>query len=220
MSTKTAIIAGATGLVGGHLINQLLVDNNYSHIRSVGRKSSGITHPKLEEIIVSLDDLDSVKDSLRGEVIFCCLGTTMAKAGSREAFEKVDYEYPLKLAMLTKQNNSSHYVLVSAMGAKKNSLFYYNRIKGQTEEAIGNVNFEFYTIIRPSMILGERKEKRVFEELAKYLTKVMKPILIGPFKKLGGVEAKKIAESMRAAALLTDQKERIIYSNQIGSKLI
>jgi uncharacterized protein YbjT (DUF2867 family) len=170
----------------------------------------------LEEVIIPLDELEKVKDKIIADHVFCCLGTTIGKAGSRAAFEKVDYKFPLKLAELSKSNNTSHFLIVTAMGASKNSMFFYNKVKGKVEEAIGRIGFDHYTIIRPSLILGERKEKRWMEAVSKKVMEGLGFLMVGPLKKIKAVQARDIAESMRRAAMLTDKKERIVPSNEIG----
>lgn len=213
---KTALLVGATGLVGSHLLVQLLEDPKYKVVRSVSRRLSGVKHPKLEEVIIPLDELEKAKDKIVADQVFCCLGTTIGKAGSKVAFEKVDYEFPVKLAEISKSNNTSHFLIVTAMGANKNSMFFYNRVKGKVEETIGQIGFDHFTIIRPSLILGDRKEKRRMEGVGKAVMKALGFLMIGPLKNLRAVHAQDIARSMHNAAMMTDKKVRIIPSNEIG----
>ena len=124
---KTALIVGASGLVGGLVLEKLLNDDSYSQIISLTRKASLKSNPKLKEILVDFNKLDDYAAEIKADVIFCCLGTTIKVAGSKEAFKKVDFEYPLKVAQLAKQNGSSTYLLITALGASKNSMIFYNQ---------------------------------------------------------------------------------------------
>src|SRR5690554_5571381 len=128
---KTAVIAGVTGLVGGELLKQILASDSYTHIVALSRRDLPISHPRLQTIITNFHDLDQVLAGVRPDAVFCCLGTTMAKAGSKAAFREVDFDYPLSLARVTHALGGKQYMLVSALGANKESMVYYNRVKGE-----------------------------------------------------------------------------------------
>ena len=215
MREKTALIAGTTGLVGNHLLNLLLDDPDYTEVRSISRRPSGLNDPKLVEIIIEFEDLEKVAAEVDAEYIFCCLGTTMKKAGSKEAFRKVDYEYPLRLAKISKANGSKHFLLVTAQGANPNSTFFYNRVKGELEDEIKNIGFDCYTVIRPSLILGDRKEKRRIEEIGQFLFTNLQFMFFGPFRKFRGVQASDIALKMKQAALEDNEGWKVIPSIDI-----
>jgi uncharacterized protein YbjT (DUF2867 family) len=200
-SPRSALIAGATGLVGRQLLQQLLEDPHYSRIYMLTRRKIELAHPKLEQLVVDFDQLEDQNDFVQAQDVFCCLGTTMKKAGSKEAFRKVDYEYPLALAKLAAAKGASQFLLVTAMGANKGSLFFYNRVKGEVEEAVCKINqYKSIHVFRPSLLLGNRKEDRRGEGLAQRITKVIRPLLIGPFRAYRPIKAKDVARGMLQAA--------------------
>jgi uncharacterized protein YbjT (DUF2867 family) len=156
---KTALIIGASGLVGNLLTIRLLEEKKYEKVKIVVRRKLDITHPILEQTVSDFEHFP--KDKIVADDIFCCLGTTMKKAGSKAAFEKVDYEYPLKLAQIALKNGATQYAIVTAMGADSKSMIYYNRVKGDIEKALIDLHFPNLMIFRPSMLLGDRKEHRI-----------------------------------------------------------
>ena len=190
---KTALIAGSTGLVGKQLLRILLEDEYYHRIIAISRKPLDFTHPKLENLIADLKTIDSIADKITADDIFCCLGTTMKKAGSTQAFEAVDYDYPLRLAQIGKEKNASQYLLVSALGANKNSAYYYNKVKARIEEAIISLHFRSTHIFRPSLLLGDRTENRPGEDAAKFFYKFLGFLIP---KKYKGIEGGKVARAM------------------------
>ncbi|MFN3848681.1 MAG: NAD(P)H-binding protein [Spirosomataceae bacterium] len=188
---KTALVVGATGLVGNLLTNKLLQNDNYAIVKVLARKPIAINHPKLEQIIVDFDNLDSTK--IIADDVFCCLGTTMAKAGSKQAFYKVDFTYPYEVAKIALKNGAKQYAIITAMGANQKSLFYYNRVKGDIETALTELKYPNLMIFRPSMILGDRQEHRGGESFGKVVMNLFD--FITP-KKYKGIEADKIANCM------------------------
>ncbi len=162
--SKTALIAGATGLIGGQLLELLLKDNRYNEVIALSRKPLSSNHPKLTNVVIDFDRLAEQSDALRADDVFCCLGTTMKQAGSQKAFYKVDFEYPLQIAKITRALGARQYLLVTALGANKKSSIYYNRVKGGIEEAVGSQDFESYHIFRPSFLQGDRIENRPGEQ--------------------------------------------------------
>ena len=152
MENKTALIIGATGLVGKFCLSYLLNENAYERVIAISRKPIGFTHPKLNNIVCDFDHLAKHQAEIKADDIYCCLGTTIAVAGSREAFTKVDYTYPLQVAQMAKQNGATQFLLVSALGADKNSKIFYSKIKGELEEAIQKLNFNSTYIFQPSLL--------------------------------------------------------------------
>jgi len=213
---KTALIAGATGLVGGHLLDLLMDDDHYSTVKILTRRSLGGSEGKLKEIIIEdFGKLDQNTEALQADDYFCCLGTTMKKAGSKEAFKKVDFEYPVNLAAIARENNAKSFHLISAMGADAGSLIFYNKVKGETEDAIQAMKLESAYIYRPSFIAGERAEKRAAEKAALWFADKFDFIFSGPLKKYAAVHAKTIANAMLKNAKSGRDKFRIIQSDEI-----
>jgi uncharacterized protein YbjT (DUF2867 family) len=193
---KTALLVGATGLVGGFVLDKLLQDDFFSSVTVLSRKSLQKQHPKLKEVLVNFDQLQDYANDIKADIVFCCLGTTIKVAGSQEAFKRVDYEYPLHVAEIAKANGASAYLLVSALGSSKSSAIFYNRVKGEVEEAIGNLHFEAFHILQPSLIIGERKETRMGEGIAQKLSPVFDAIMLGPLSKYKSIKAEQIAKAM------------------------
>lgn len=204
---KKALILGATGLVGSHLLNQLLAHSEYDTIRILVRKSTGITHSKLEEHIIDFNQFQDYTLLFEVNEVFCCLGTTMKKAGSKQAFYYVDHDLPVQAAKMA-QLFAEKFFLVSSIGANAWSLNYYLRVKGETERDILQTTLETIYILRPSILLGKRKEYRAGEELGKKLVSFLKPLMIGGLKKYRGIEASTVA---RAMIMLAERNEKGKY---------
>jgi uncharacterized protein YbjT (DUF2867 family) len=196
----TALLAGATGLVGGHLLQLLLNDPAYTNIKVVTRKPLQLNHPKLLEIIVDFDQLETYAGQLDADVVFCCLGTTIKVAGSQAAFKKVDQEYPYKLAQISKTRGAKKYILITALGSSKNSMIFYNRVKGELEESVQQLGFGAFHIIQPALIIGERKESRAGEGVAQKLFPVLDHLMMGPLAKYKSIKAEQIAKAMLAVS--------------------
>ena len=194
--SKSALIIGATGLVGGFVLDDLLNDDYYSEVIVLTRKSLNKIHPKLKEILVDFNNLENYATEIKADNIFCCLGTTIKTAGSQEAFKKVDYEYPLRVAEIAKENGATNYLLISALGSSKSSIIFYNRVKGEVEADIAKLNFESFHILQPSLIIGERKESRTGEDIAQKLSPVYDAIMFGPLSKYKSIKASQIAKAM------------------------
>ena len=193
---KSALLVGATGLVGGLVLEELLKDDYFSEVKVFVRKTLNIIHPKLKEIIADFNKLEDYKNDINADVVFCCLGTTIKTAGSQEAFKKVDYEYPLRVAEITRQNGAEKYLIITALGASKTSMIFYNRVKGEVEEAIGKLNFDAFHILQPSLIIGERKESRAGEGIAQKLSPLYDTLMFGPLAKYKSIKAVQIAKAM------------------------
>ncbi|GAA4372396.1 NAD-dependent epimerase/dehydratase family protein [Hymenobacter koreensis] len=198
---KTALIAGASGLVGSYLLPLLLQSERYGKVISIGRRRLPMVHPKLEQRIVDFDELETQRLALIADDVYCCLGTTMRQAGSKEAFYKVDYLYVVKLAALTAANFAAQFMVVSAMGADVASRFYYNRVKGDMEAAVRQAPFRAVHIFRPSLLLGNRSEQRLGERVGATLLRLLNPLLIGPLQHYRAVPAAAVAQAMLNAAL-------------------
>lgn len=209
---KTALIAGASGLVGSHLMLELLSSERYEKLISIGRSTLPVTHEKLTQHIVDFDKLDENESLIKADDIFCCLGTTIKKAGSKQNFYKVDFTYPYDLAHLCKKLGAQQYNLVTAMGSARKSAFYYNRVKGELEEKVMNMGYISLNIFRPSLLLGKRNEKRLGEDLAKAVYTLFKPVMLGPMKKYRAIEGADVAAAMAYISSL-DKKGTFIYES-------
>ena len=194
---KTAILAGPTGLIGSQVLQLLLQEEAYGIVIALSRKSLPVTHPKLINLVVDFDHLSGYREALKGDDVYCCLGTTLKQAGSMEAFRKVDFEYPVSLASVTKSQGARQFLLVTAMGANKNSSIFYNRIKGEVQEAIQRIGFQALHIFQPSMLLGPREEKRTGEHIGQVVMKSLGFLIPGKYK---AIEHSKVARAMVALA--------------------
>jgi uncharacterized protein YbjT (DUF2867 family) len=195
---KTALIVGATGLIGNLLAQKLLQDTYYQKVILLVRKSTGIKNERLEERIVDFDNLKP--NDVIADDVFCCLGTTIKKAGSQAAFYKVDFEYPLRVATLAAQKDATQFLIVTALGADAQSSVFYNRVKGEVEQKLSELPLQSLSIFRPSLLLGDRQESRFGENIGKVLAKIINPLMIGSLKKYRGIEAEKVANAMQTLA--------------------
>lgn len=206
---KTAIILGATGLTGGLLLDRLLKDDSYSTVKLFSRSSIGYSHKKIEEHLINLFELEKHQNEFRGDVVFCCIGTTKAKTPDEETYRKIDYGIPVSAARLAKRNGIPKFMVISALGADAGSRIFYNKTKGEMERDVIKENLPEPYIFQPSLIAGERKEKRTFESLGKNLMKVGDHLLVGPLKKYRSIHAETIAKAMTLVAAEGYPKVRI-----------
>ena len=199
-NAKTALIAGASGLVGSYCLQLLLQSNRYKKVISIGRKVLPLEHPKLEQKLVDFDILESYQHSLIADDIYCCLGTTIKKAGSKENFFKVDFTYVVKLATITAANFASQFLVVSALGADASSKIFYSQVKGKMETAVKPLNFLGVHIFQPSLLLGNRTEKRFGEKVAQVVSSILPFLFIGPLHQYKPIHARDVAKAMLYAA--------------------
>ncbi|GGK63120.1 oxidoreductase [Rufibacter glacialis] len=200
VSPKAALIAGASGLVGSHCLQLLLQSPRYSKVIAVGRTRLNLEHPKLQQVIVDFNDLEKHRHSLIADDVFCCLGTTIKKAGSKENFRKVDYTYVVNLAKITSTHFATQFLVVSALGADIHSRIFYNHVKGEMEEAVKKLPFTAVHIFQPSLLLGDRQEVRFGEKAAETLMKATSFLFNGPLRKYKGIHAGTVAKAMLEAA--------------------
>lgn len=212
---KTAIILGASGLTGTLLLKKLLANDNYTSIKLFSRKSIGITNSKISENIVDLLELEKFKDEFTANEVFCCIGTTAKKTPDKVAYKNIDYGIPVKAAKLAKENKIKTFIVVSALGANAKSNVFYNKTKGEMEQAVLEKNIPNTFILRPSIISGKRNETRLFEKIGVLLFKFLQPLMIGKLKKYRAIKAESIANAMITLANSKKIKSQIISSNQI-----
>jgi uncharacterized protein YbjT (DUF2867 family) len=213
--TRTALIAGASGLVGSHLLRMLLQSERYSQVISVGRRELAIIHPKLDQQIVDFDNLKKSASELAADDVFCCLGTTIKKAGTKEAFYKVDHTYVTQLAEITLRRNASQFLVVSSMGADAGSRIFYNRVKGEMERDVRALEFQSLHIFRPSLLLGEREEHRTEEEISAKIMKPLAKLMFGPMRKYRPIKAETVASAMLHAAAQDQKGDKVYLSDEI-----
>lgn len=196
--SKTAVVIGASGLVGKELSLQLAEDPEYSSVTVLIRKQMDITHPHIRQVLVDFDNLAQYRAEFAAEDIYCCLGTTIAKAGTREAFRRVDLEYPLQAAQLAAAEGAKQFAVITAMGANESSPFFYNRVKGELERRLAECGLHALHIVRPSLLLGHRQEKRTGEEWAAAVSRRLPFLWRGPLKRYRPIQAASVAAAMRA----------------------
>ncbi len=214
-----AVVAGATGMVGRELVRQLLEDPAYSRVTALVRRELGLAHPKLEERIVSFDRLEEEEanaERWQGAEVFCALGTTIRQAGSQAAFRQVDYAYPMALGRIARRYGAAGYVIVTAMGASERSMFFYSRVKGETERDLAALGLPRLVVLRPSLLLGDRPEKRFGERAAIVLFRLLGGLLIGPLAKYRAIEGRDVARAMIKAARRKEPAHEILESDEIA----
>ena len=199
---KKAIVVGATGLVGGFCVKELLQNDAYGQVLILVRQPLDWKHPKLKQLVVDFDRLEKVAGQLKAQDIFSCLGTTRKKSPSREAYRKIEFEYAFKLAQITSRQKAEKFLFVSSMGADAAAGAFYLRLKGETEEVVSALPFKAVHLFRPSFITGERgrKERRPSEALLEALLIPLGFLFAGPLRKYRPISAQTIAKAMVRAA--------------------
>ncbi|MFZ5893789.1 MAG: NAD-dependent epimerase/dehydratase family protein [Myxococcota bacterium] len=210
-----AWVIGGSGLVGRSLVELLLAQSTVEHVLSLGRRRTFGAHPKLEERVVNLAELEQALAGVQASHAFCCIGTTMAAAGSKEAFRQVDFEYPLALARAARAAGAVSYLLVSAAGANPKSPFFYNRVKGEVEQALGELDFPRLHLLRPSLLLGERAEARPGERVAAVLARPLSGLFVGRLGKYAPIEARDVARALVVLADRADAGRHVHESNEL-----
>lgn len=186
MVAKKALILGATGLIGQAVITRLLADDRYDQVVAFSRRDLAQSHPKLKVEIIDFQKIEQYEALFEADELYCCLGTTMKKAGSEEAFKWVDYEIPYRAAQIAKKKDLKHYLIVTAMGADPKSYFFYNRVKGEIERDLAGLDLPRLSIIRPGLLIGDRDEQRLGESIAQSVSKVFSPLLPNAYKPIEG----------------------------------
>ena len=208
---KKAIILGATGLTGSHLLELLLEDSNYDTVRVFTRTKLPNIHPKLEEHEIDLLKLSDHADKFTADVVFCCIGTTKAKTPNKELYRAIDYGIPVEAAKLCKQNSINSFIVISAIGANPKSKVLYNRLKGEMERDVLAQQIDHTHLLQPSLIVGNREERRIGEDLSKQFMKIFGFLIPARYKM---IEGKTIARAMAQIAC-KPTKETIIPSEKI-----
>ena len=196
MEKRNALIAGATGLVGSSLLIQLLADDQYEKVIIITRKPLENKHPKLIQKQIDFDSIESLKLDFKVDDVFCALGTTIKTAGSQDAFYKVDFTYVVNLGKWCVSSSVKRFLIVSAMGANAKSGIFYNRVKGEMETAVSQLNIPLIGVFRPSLLMGDRIEKRGGEKIAQAVMGTLGFLFAGPLLKFKGIQAGVVAKAM------------------------
>lgn len=212
--SKTALVFGSTGLIGSYLVQNLRKSDAYNKIIIFQRKAAATLDPKTQYVQMDFDKMNDFASLIKGDDVFCCLGTTMKKAKTKPAFRRVDYEYPLQIGQIAKENGAGGYFLVSSIGADANSTNFYLHTKGDTERDINQLGFLRLGIFRPSLLLGNRNESRFGERFAQSLYPLFHWLLQGSLKKYRGILASDVAKAMVYVAV-HGYESKIIISDKI-----
>ncbi|PBQ32821.1 nucleoside-diphosphate sugar epimerase [Sphingobacteriaceae bacterium] len=217
--SKKAIIAGATGLIGAHLLRILLEAPEYSEVLILVRKPIALKHPKLKQHVLNFDKLHDYTNLIKGDVLFSCLGTTRKKTPDRKDYYKIDHDYPVILGEIAKQNSIPQYHLISAIGADPNSAIFYSRMKGETERDLAKLNLPVLFIYQPSMLAGNREEHRVLERSLILVWRVLNPLLIGSLKKYRSINAETLALALYKNSLQEKKASNVFTYKEIQELL-
>jgi uncharacterized protein YbjT (DUF2867 family) len=211
----SALLLGATGLVGGRVLDLLLDDPAYGRVVVLGRRPVARQHPRLQQHVADLGRLDEHAALFAVDDVFCCLGTTIRAAGSQDAFRRVDHDYVVGAARVAAAAGARRYLLVTAAGANAASRIFYNRVKGEAEDGVRAQPFEGVVILRPSLILGPRAERRPSEALAQRIAPALGWMMIGPLRRYRAVEAGTVGRAMVRLAKERVRGVRTVESDEI-----
>jgi uncharacterized protein YbjT (DUF2867 family) len=211
---KTALLFGSSGLVGGHLLNQLIKDINYSKIKLFVRTDPEISDPKVEVVKTNFNNLQNYKEDMKGDDCFFCIGTTKKNSLDKDEYRRVELDIPKEIAKITKSNLVNSFIFVSALYANPKSSGDYVRFKGLVEEELKRLNFPKLVLMRPSFLIGDRKEKRAGEKIGIFVFKLLSPLLLGPLKKMRPIHSETVAKAM-IAVVQNGIQQTIFESNEI-----
>jgi len=211
---KTALLFGSSGLVGGHLLNQLIKDNKYSKIKLFVRTDPEISDPKVEIIKTNFNSLENHKEDIKGDDCFFCIGTTKKNSPDKDEYKRVELDIPKEIAKIAKSNLVNSFIFVSALYANPKSSGDYVKFKGLVEEELKELNFPKLVLMRPSFLMGDRKEKRVGEKIGIFVFKLLSPLLLGPLKKMRPIHSETVARAM-IIVIQNDIQKTTFESNEI-----
>ena len=211
---KIALLFGASGLVGSHLLNQLISNNNYSKIKLFVRSAIDLNDPKIEIIQTDFNNLENHREDIKGDDCFFCIGTTKKNSPDKNEYKRVELEVPKQIAQIAKSNFVNSFVFISSGYADPKSSGDYLKFKGEVEEELKKLNFPKLGVMRPSFLLGDRKEKRVGEKIGIFIFKLISPLLLGPLKKMKPIHSEIVARSMIKVAN-EDLQKNTFESNEI-----
>ena len=211
---KTALVFGSSGLIGGHLLNELIQSDNYNKIKLFVRSYHGNNDSKTEIIKTDFNNLENHKEDIKGDDCFFCIGTTKQNSPDKNEYKRVELDVPKKIAQIAKSNLVNSFVFVSSGYADPNSSGDYLKFKGLVEEELKRLSFSKLGIMRPSFLMGDRKEKRVGEKVGIFIFKLLSPLFLGPLKKMKPIHSKKVAKAM-IKITNGDFKQNVFESNEI-----
>ena len=211
---KTALLFGSSGLIGGHLLNILIQNNNYNKIKIFVRSEPEIKESKIEIIKADFNDLNKHIKDIKGDDCFFCIGTTKKNSPDKNEYKRIERDMPVEIAKIAKANSVNSFIYVSSGFADPKNSGAYLRYKGEVEEELQKLNFSKLGIMRPSFLMGNRKEKRIGEKIGIFLFKLLSPLFLGPLKKMKPIHSKTVANAMIKAANENVQKS-IFESNEI-----
>jgi len=211
---KTALVFGSSGLIGGHLLNELIQNDNYSKIKLFVRSDHGSNDSKTEIIKTDFNNLENHKEDIKGDDCFFCIGTTKQNSPDKNEYKRVELDVPKKIAQIAKSNLVNSFVFVSSGYADPKSSGDYLKFKGLVEEELKRLSFSKLGIMRPSFLMGDRKEKRVGEKVGIFIFKLLSPLFLGPLEKMKPIHSKKVAKAM-VKIINGDFKQNVFESNEI-----
>jgi len=211
---KTALVFGSSGLIGQHLLNQLIKNENYNKIKIFVRSKPEINDPKIEIIKTDFSNLQNHKEDIKGDDCFFCIGTTKKNSPDKSEYRRVELYMPKEIAKIAKANSLNSFVFVSSGYADSKSSGDYLKYKGEVEEELKELNFPKLGIMRPSFLLGDRKEKRIGEKTGIFVFNLLSPLFLGPLKKMKPIHSEIVARSMIKFAN-EDLKKNTFESNEI-----
>ena len=211
---KTAIVFGSTGLIGGHLVNQLIQDNYYTKIKIFVRSQTSINNEKVEVINIDFNNLGNHKTEITGDDCFFCIGTTKQNSPDKNDYQIVELDIPKEIAQIAKANSVKSFIFISSIYANPNSSGNYVKFKGLVEEELKRLNFSKLGILRPSFLMGKRKENRVGEKIGIFAFSALSPLLFGPFKKMRPISSENVAKAMIKIAN-SNLEKTVFESNEI-----
>ena len=211
---KTALVFGSSGLIGGHLLNELIQNDNYSKIKLFVRSDHESNDSKTEIIKTDFNNLENHKEDIKGDDCFFCIGTTKQNSPDKNEYKRVELDVPKKIAQIARSNLVNSFVFVSSGYADPNSSGDYLKFKGLVEEELKRLSFNKLGIMRPSFLIGDRKEKRLGEKLGIFVFKLLSPLFLGPLKKMKPIQSEKVAKAMIKISN-GDFRQKVFESNEI-----
>ena len=216
---KTALVFGSSGLIGGHLLNELIQNDNYSKIKLFVRSDHGSNDSKTEIIKTDFNNLENHREDIKGDDCFFCIGTTKQNSPDKNEYKRVELEVPKQIAQIAKSNLVNSFVFISSGYADPKSSGDYLKFKGEVEEELKRLNFPKLGIMRPSFLLGDRKEKRVGEKIGIFVFKLLSPLFLGPLKKMKPIHSATVAKAMIISANEKLEK-KVFESNEIAELVL